>query len=463
MAKKSYAVDMCHGPLTGQIIRFVIPLMISGILQLCFHSADLVVIGRLASHRALAAVGATVSLSALLINVFIGLSIGTNVLVARALGEKNRRKVFNAVHTAVMTGIAGGVLLAVIGVAFSRPLLKMMGTPADILDMSALYMDICFAGMPLMMVYNFGSAVLRAMGDTTRPFYFLLTGGVVNVLLNLFFVLVFKWDVAGVATATVIAQGVSAVLVIGVLCRMRGSCRLFLKRLQLEKKSLKEMMKIGIPAGFQASCFSLSNILIQSSINTFGSAAIAGQTAAGSWENISYITVNAIGTAAVSFVGQNLGGKKFDRIRRTNMICITMACICAVVISAFLLICGRSLISVFNTDPEVLEYGVRRFVIVVPLLFVCGLMEVITGTLRGLGHSLSPSVMTVFCVCVLRVIWIFTIFRVHPTLEMLLLSYPVTWIINTAGLIYLLRYVMKKVTAPEDELRKIHPADMIRR
>lgn len=445
-SKKSYAVDMCHGPLTGQIIRFVIPLMISGILQLCFHSADLIVIGRLASHRALAAVGATVSLSALLINIFIGLSIGTNVLVARYLGEKNRRGIFNAVHTAVMTGILGGVLLAVIGVVFSRMMLKAMGTPEDILDMSTLYMDICFAGMPLMLVYNFGSAVLRAMGDTTRPFYFLLIGGVVNVLLNLFFVIVLKWDVAGVATATVISQGVSAVMVLNVLRNMRGPCRFFWKRLKLEKHSLKETMRIGIPAGFQASCFSMSNILIQSSINSFGSAAIAGMTAAGSWENISYIVANAIGTAAVSFVGQNLGGKKLDRIRRTNTICIVMGCICSLVISACLLIFSRWLLSVFNTDPEVLDFGVMRFRIIVPLLFICALMEVITGTLRGLGHSLSPSLMTVFCVCVLRVIWIFTVFRSYPTLEILLASYPITWIINTAGLIFLLKYVMKKIT-----------------
>ena len=444
-SKKSYAVDMCHGPLTGQIIRFVIPLMISGVLQLCFHSADLIVIGRLASHRALAAVGATVSLSALLINIFIGLSIGTNVLAARYLGEHKRRKVFLAVHTAVMTGIIGGIILAVIGIVFAKPMLRMMDTPGDILDMSTLYMQICFGGMPMLMLYNFGSAVLRAMGDTTRPFYFLLIGGVINVLLNLFFVIVFKWDVAGVATATVISQGVSALLVLYVLCRMRGSCRVFLKRLSIDRNSLKEMMWIGIPAGFQASCFSLSNILIQSSINTFGSAAIAGMTAAGSWENLSYIAVNAIGMAAVSFVGQNLGGRKFDRIRRANMICIVMACICSLVISAALLIFGRELLSVFNNDHEVLHYGVLRFRIVVPLLFVCSLMEVVTGTLRGLGHSVAPSVITVFCVCVLRVIWIFTVFRWYPTMEILLASYPLTWLINAGGLILLQRHVLKKV------------------
>ena len=261
--KKSFEIDMCHGPLWSQIIRFVIPLIISGLLQLGFHSADLIVIGRFASHRALAAVGATASLTMLLVNIFIGLSIGTNVLVARYLGKNSRKDISRTVHTAILTSLGGGTILAVVGIILAKPLLLLMGTPEDILAMSVLYMRVYFAGMPLLMLYNFGSAILRAMGDTTRPFYFLLFGGVINVLLNLFFVLIFHWDVAGVAVATAISQGISGWMILQVLQKMRGPCRFKWQNLRFKWKNMRELLWIGLPAGFQSSCFSTEISLLQ--------------------------------------------------------------------------------------------------------------------------------------------------------------------------------------------------------
>ena len=446
-SNKTYQVDMCRGPLLAQIIRFVIPLIVSGILQMMFHSADLIVVGRLASHKALAAVGATGSLTMLLINIFIGLSVGTNVLVARYLGAQNRKDISRTVHTAILTSLGGGAILACVGIFFAKPMLQMMGTPEDILDMSALYMLIYFAGMPAVMLYNFGSAILRAMGDTTRPFYFLLFSGIVNVLLNLFFVIVFHWDVAGVALATVISQAISGILVLRVLHSMRGPCRFKWQNLRFKWKNMRELLWIGLPAGFQASCFSLSNILIQSSINTFGSTAIAGFTAGGTLEMLSYVSQAAIGQAVVSFVGQNFGAKNFKRIKTSIFICMCLVVGCAITISSTLLIFSKELLSIFNTDPDVISFGVNRFWCTLPLLFVCGLMEVLTGGLRGMGYSAAPTSITLFFICVMRVIWLYTVFRWFHSLEVLMISYPVTWILNTIGIGLLLKRVYRKEKA----------------
>ncbi|MBE6358863.1 MAG: MATE family efflux transporter [Lentisphaerae bacterium] len=442
--KQSYQVDMCHGPLLWQIIRFTIPLIISGVLQMLFHSADLIVIGQLTSEKALAAVGATGSLTMLLINIFIGLSIGTNVLVARYLGKNSRKDTSRTVHTAIMTSLFGGAFLAAAGITLAKPMLKLMGTPEDILDMSALYMWVYFGGMPAVMLYNFGSAVLRAMGDTTRPFYFLLFSGIINVLLNLFFVIVFHWDVAGVAAATVISQAIAGVLVLRVLYKMRGPCRFKWQNLRFKWKNMRELLWIGVPAGFQASCFSLSNILIQSALNTFGSAAIAGLTAGGTLEMLSYVAQGAIGQTVVSFVGQNHGAKNFDRMKKSIIICVGFAACCALVVETTLLTFSRPLLSVFNTNPEVIAFGVRRLWCTLPLLFICSSMDVMTGALRGMGHSVAPTGITLTCICALRVVWLYTVFAWYPTLEVVLLSYPVTWVLNAAGVGILLVVTFRK-------------------
>jgi len=305
-------------------------------------------------------------------------------------------------------------------------------------------MWIFFGGMPMVMLYNFGSAVLRAMGDTTRPFYFLLVAGIINVLFNLFFVIVCHWDVAGVATATIISQGIAGILVLRVLYKMRGPCRFKWQNLRFKWKNMRELLWIGLPAGFQASCFSLSNILIQSSINKFGSVAIAGVTAGGTLEMLSFVSHAAIGQAVVSFVGQNYGAKNFDRVKRSVTICNTLVTLWAVTVSIILLTCGRSMLAIFNTDPEVIDIGMRRFYCTLPLLFVCAVMETLTGALRGMGHSVSPTIFTLFCVCVLRVVWLYTVFLWYPTLETILISYPVTWVINTAGILWLYCRVLRK-------------------
>lgn len=450
---RRYQIDMCRGPLLPQIITFAVPLVISGVLQLLFNAADLIVVGRFASHRALAAVGVTGPLTHLIINIFIGLSIGTNVLVARHLGEKDRKRTSRTTHTAVMISLTGGILLAVIGILLARPMLQWMDTPENILDMATLYMMIYFGGMPLIMLYNFGSAVLRAMGDTKRPFYFLVIAGIINVILNLFFVLWFHWDVAGVATATVVSQAVAAVLVLRVLINLRDPCRVKLSNLRIEWKSLRAMMWIGIPAGFQASCFSLSNLLIQSAINSFGSEAVAGFTAAITWEVIGFVTAAAIGQTVLSFVGQNSGGKQYKRMRLSIRYCVILSVVVLFALSVLLMAFPRPLLECFNKEPAVVDWGVLRYQICMPLFFFCGLMEVLTSALRGMGKSVMPTVITIFCVCVLRVVYVSTLWKCYPTMEMLLLSYPVTWMLNAVALWIYLEKVLKKIPREDTENR----------
>lgn len=426
-----YQMDMCRGPLLRQIVVFAVPLVVSGILQLLFNAADLFVVGRFsASHRALAAVGATGPMTHVLINLFIGLSVGANVLVANYLGENDRKGTSRTAHTAVLISLLGGALLAAAGVTVARPVLALVGTPADILDQSALYMRIFFAGMPLIMLYNFGSAVLRAMGDTRRPFYFLVVAGIINVALNLLFVIVWHWDVAGVAAATVLSQGVAALLVLRVLVNLRTPCRVKLGNLRIEWKSLRAMMWIGVPAGFQASCYSFSNIIMQVALNTFGSAAVAGFTAAGTWEIIGYVSAGAIGQTALTFAGQNCGGGQYARLRRSMRHCLWLAGGTLFLVGMILLIFARPFTAFFNDAPEVVAAGAERLRITMPAFFVCGVAEVLTSTLRGLGKSVIPMFITVLCVCVVRIVYILTLWRIFPTLGMLILTFPATWTLN---------------------------------
>lgn len=445
-----YQMDMCRGPLLRQTLVFAFPLIVSGMLQLLFNAADLIVVGRFASHQALAAVGATGALTHLIINIFIGMSIGANVLVAQNLGEQNRKDTSRTTHTAIMISLVGGTLLAAIGIVLAKPMLRWMDTPPDVLEQATLYMRIYFAGMPLIMLYNFGSAILRALGDTRRPFFFLIISGIINVVLNLFFVLVFHWDVAGVATATVLSQGVAAILILRVLMQLRTACRVKLKTLRIEWKSLRAMMWIGVPAGFQASCFSLSNLVIQSSINLFGSETVAGFTAALTWEVIGFVTAGAIGQTVVSFVGQNTGGKQYHRLRRSIRYCLGLCIGALLVISAVLIVFAEPLLALFNTDPDVIYYGKMRFYISMPLFFTCGMMEVYTSALRGMGRSVIPAAITIFTVCISRIIYITTLWKLFPTLEMLLVLYPATWTLNAVIMAIYLKIVLKKL--PDEDI-----------
>ena len=430
MRRSSFEIDMTNGPLLGKIVRFAIPLALSGILQLLFNAADIIVAGRFAGSQALAAVGSTSALINLIVNLFIGLSIGVNVLVARYYGAGQRKDLHETVHTAVLISVLSGLVLIVVGVALSKPLLQVMGTPSDVIDQAVLYMRIYFVGMPVMMLYNFGAAILRAVGDTQRPLYFLLLAGVVNVFLNLFFVIVVHMGVAGVAIATVISQCISAGLVLQCLVRSDTIYRVELKQLRIYKDKLLQMTKIGVPAGIQGATFSISNVLIQSSINSFGSLAMAGSTAASNIEGFVFTAMDSFTQASLSFTGQNYGAKKFHRITKVLWYNIFLVIVVGLVLGIGAYLAGRPLLGIYSTDPEVIDYGMERMLIVCTPYFTCGIMNVLVGAMRGLGSSLTPMVVSIFGVCVLRVIWIYTVFAAAPSMLMLFVSYPVTWVVT---------------------------------
>ncbi len=425
--KNQYEMDMCNGPLFGKILMFSLPLMLSGVLQLLFNAADIVVVGRFAGSEALAAVGSTSSLINLLVNVFMGLSIGANVMVARYYGAGLKKDLDEMIHTAILTSVVSGIVLVFVGILFAKPALSLMGTPDDVINHSVLYMRIYFCGMPVTMLYNFGSAILRAIGDTKRPLYYLLLAGIINVVLNLFFVIVFYMGVAGVALATVISQVVSATLVVRCLILNDGIVRLDLKRLCIKKDKLFKMVQIGIPAGLQGSMFSISNVLIQSSVNSFGSIAMAGNTAGQNLEGFAYTAMNALHQSAVSFTGQNYGASKYKRIGIITLICLGSVFVVGVVLSMGIYVLSPWLLQLYSTDPEVIQYGINRLAVICTTYFMCGMMDVMVGVLRGMGYSIAPMIVSVTGVCAIRVLWIYTVFARFRSLKTLYISYPVTW------------------------------------
>lgn len=431
--KKSYEMDMCSGHILKKILIFSIPLMLSGVLQLLFNAADVIVVGRFAGSSSLAAVGSTTSLINLLINIFIGLSVGANVVVARAYGGKRDRDVSESVHTAIALSLVSGVLLIVMGLAFSRILLEMMGTPDDVLDKAALYMRIYFAGMPVVMLYNFGSAILRAVGDTRRPLYYLSAAGVVNVALNLFFVICLHMDVAGVALATVISQAISAFLVLRALGKSEGGLKLELKKLKIHKNKMFQIFKIGLPAGMQGAIFSISNVLIQSSVNSFGSVAMAGNAASANIEGFVYNAMNAVYQTNLSFTSQNMGGKKYTRITKIMFTCLGTVTAVGMLLVFGAYAFGEDLLRIYSTDPEVIRFGMLRMSIIATTYFTCGWMDTMVGSLRGIGYSVLPMIVSLTGACGLRILWIFTIFSQQRTLTSLYVSYPVSWIITASA------------------------------
>lgn len=430
MNKKSYEMNMCEGPLFTKIVIYSIPLMLSGILQLLFNAADTIVVGRFAGSQALAAVGSTASLVNLLTNVFMGLSIGANVLIARNYGAGKEKETSLAVHTSILLSIVCGVILMGIGVVAARPLLTFMGSPEDVIDLSVLYIRIYFAGMPVILLYNFGSAILRAVGDTKRPLYYLSFAGVINVVLNLIFVIVFKMSVAGVALATIISQAVSAYLIVRCLMKMDGMCKLHLDKLTIHVPTMKTIIRLGLPAGMQGSIFSISNVLIQSSINSFGSVVMAGNAAASNVEGFTYIAMNAFYQTALTFTSQNMGQQKFDRIKKVQLICIGMVAAVGIALGGGSYLFGNILLRFYSTEAEVIQYGMLRMSIICVFYFLCGMMDVMVGGLRGLGYSVMPMIVSLLGACGLRILWIFTIFANHKTLETLYVSYPITWTIT---------------------------------
>ncbi len=441
--KRSYEIDMCSGPLLGKILRFSVPLIFSGVLQLMFNAADIIVVGRFTGRHALAAVGSTSALINLLVNLFIGISVGANVMAARYYGSKSEKEMHQTVHTAIFTAALGGVIMIFVGIALAKPVLSLMGTPDDVLSHAVLYMRIYFVGMPAFMIYNFGAAILRAVGDTKRPLYFLTIAGIVNVFFNLFFVIVFKMGVAGVAIATVISQCISAVLVVRCLVRTDGMYRLELKQVHMHRDKMAAMLKIGLPAGFQGVVFNISNVLVQSSVNSLGSVAIAGNTAANNIEGFIYTATNSIYQTSLSFTSQNMGARQYKRVDRILLECLMIVTVLGVVLGNGAYILGHQLVGIYSSDAEVIAYGVARLGIVSVSYALCGIMDVFAGSMRGIGCSVLPMVVSLTGACLFRVIWIFTAFRAIHTPFILYISYPISWIL-TASMHAVCYMVMRK-------------------
>ena len=429
-ARISYRMDMTEGPLTTKIIKFTIPVMLSGILQLLFNTADVIVVGRFTGKTALAAVGSTGSLINLLVSLFMGLSIGTNVLVARYQGARDDKSVSETVHTSIALGVIGGLILLIIGIAATRPLLEMMATPEDVIDQSTIYMRILFLGMPLNLILNFGAAVLRAIGDTKRPLYYLTIAGIINLFLNIFLVTVFSLGVAGVAIATVISEGVSCALILLCLKHETGAIKLYLNKIRINPEKCIDIMKIGLPAGLQGCIFSISNVLIQSSVNSFGSTVMAGNTAASNIEGFVYVSMNSLHQTCISFTSQNFGAGNFKRIKMVLINCLVIVAITGLLLGNSAYFFGKYLLSAYNNEPEVISYGLIRLSIISTMYFLCGLMDVMVGAMRGIGYSILPMIVSLIGACGLRIVWIYTVFVQFRTLDILFISYPVTWTIT---------------------------------
>ncbi len=447
MSKRN--IDMVNGPLFKNVITYTIPIILTGVLQLLFNAADLIVVGRFCGSVSVAAVGATGAITNLIVNLFVGLSVGTGVTVAQGLGAGDSNKVHRAVHTAIPTALVGGIVLTFVGVLFSETFLHWMGTPDDVLPLSALYMKIYFAGIIFMMIYNFCAAILRAAGDTKSPLIFLTIAGVINVGLNVFFVTVIDLNVAGVALATTISQGVSATLVIVALIRRNDACQLHISQLKIYKNELYQILKVGLPAGIQGSLFSASNVIIQSSINSFGSAVMSGNAAALNIEGFMYIVLNAFHQSALNFTGQNIGAGKYKRAKKVFIMCLACVLVIGLALSLCLYFLGPKLLSIYITDSaEAITWGMVRMSCLFLPYCLLGLMDVSGGALRGMGVSFVPMVISVVGVCGFRIAWIYTIFRIPEfhTLECLYLSYTISWAITFVAqtIAYFITYNKKK-------------------
>ena len=423
--------DMLHGPLLGNIIAYTVPIILTSLLQLLFNAADLVVVGRFCGSLSVGAIGATGALTNLIVNLFIGMSVGAGVAVAHARGGREDEAVHRTVHTALPVALLGGVILTIVGVTCSEMLLRMMDTPENILPLSATYMRIYFGGITFMMVYNFCASILRAVGDTKSPLIFLTIAGVINVVLNVFFVTVLHMNVAGVALATTISQGFSAVAMVIVLMRRTDACKLEWRKMRFYKAQLLKIVRIGLPAGLQGSLFSISNVLIQSSVNSFGDVFMSGNAAAGNLEGFVYVGMNAFHQTAVNFVGQNVGAHQFKRVKKILSISLACSAVVGLFMGTAVRLFGPQLLSIYITDSqEAIGYGLIRLTYICQLYFLCGLMDVSTGALRGMGASLLPMLISVLGVCGFRVLWIATVFRTYHTPECLYLSYAVSWVIT---------------------------------
>lgn len=433
--EKRLRQDLCSGPFLPKIIAYTLPIVLTSVLQLLFNAADLVVVGQFEGNDDLGAVGATGSLINLLVSLFTGLSIGAGVCVAQGIGAKDDDRVSRAVHTAIPAAFFGGAVLTVVGVTLSPWLLSLMDTPDKVIDLAALYMRIYFGGIIPVLLYNFGAAILRSAGDTKSPLIYLSIAGVVNVVLNLFFVAVCRMSVAGVALATVLSQTLSCVLVLRELMRRTDGCRLILKNLRIDPASLKRIVSIGLPAGIQGSVFSISNVLIQSSINSFGEAALSGSTAASNIEGFVYMGMNAFQQTATTFVGQNAGARRYDNVGKVAGLCLACVTVAGVVLGCGCFLLAPQLLPIYLKEGGIaVQHGITRMQYVCFPYFLCGVMDVFSGLLRGMGSSAVPMAISLLGACGLRILWIGTVFRARPTLDTLFLCYPVSWAVTILAL-----------------------------
>ena len=446
--KEKKKIDMINGPLVGGIIRFSLPIMATGILQHFYNAADIMVVGKFAGDIAQGAVSSTGALISVITNACIGLSVGGNVVVARMLGAKNQKGVHRAVHTAIALSLICGVAAALIGFFFAEYFLTLMACPPEMIGLSTLYVKLFILGAPVSMIYNFGSAILRASGDTKRPLIFLASSGLVNVGLNLVFVILFNMSVAGVAIATVISQFISAFLVITVLVREKSDIKLTLTKIRLHKNELRSIVRVGVPSSIQSVLFSLSNVIIQSSYNSFGEVAVSGVGVGCNIEGFVYLTMNAVYQAALTFVSQNYGAGNYKRLNKIMVRCIIITSVVGLFIGWLTIIFGQQLSGLYTNSQEVIDYAMERVVIISSTHFICGIMEVASAMLRGIDHSMFPLIVSVIGACGFRIAWIFTVFQWYRSLTTLYISYPITWILTTVtmfiGYAYFYRKMMKQ-------------------
>lgn len=443
--KNKYEIDMCNGTIMDKLISFSLPLMLSGILQLMFNAVDIIVVGRFSGSQALAAVGSTSALINVFTNLFIGISLGANVLTARFYAAGREKEVSETVHTAITLALVSGIVMALVGLVFSKGALALMGTPDDVIGLSALYMRIYFLGMPFFMLYNYGAAILRAVGDTKRPLLFLMIAGVINACLNMVLVIVFKLGVAGVAIATVISQMISCVLVLRCLCRSESSYRLRFSELGMKGYYLKQIFSVGIPAGIQSTVINFSNVLLQSSVNSFGSTAMAGYTAANNLLGFLYVSVNSITQACMSFTSQNYGVGKLKRMDRVLADCMILSVVVAVVLGCICYGFGPEILQIYTEDAEVIACSMEILAYTTITCFLCGWMDLFPGALRGMGYSAVPMVLSVIGTVGTRVVWIFGIFPYHRSLAILFISYPASWIITIVLQVICFYFVRRRV------------------
>lgn len=443
--KSKYEIDMCNGTIMDKLVSFAIPLMLSGILQLMFNAVDIVVVGRFSGSEALAAVGSTTALINVFVNLFIGISLGANVLAARFYAAGKDKEVSEIVHTAICLALISGIIMAFAGLALARTALALMGTPGDVISLSTLYMRIYFVGMPFFMLYNYGAAILRAIGDTKRPLVYLVVSGVINACLNLVLVILFDMGVAGVGIATVISQMISSVLVLRCLWKSEGSYQFRLSRLTVKKEYLRQIFQIGVPAGIQSTVINFSNVLLQSSVNSFGSTAMAGYTAANNIFGFLYAAVNSVTQACMSFTSQNYGAGKWKRMDKILIECMILSVTVTLLLGGGAYLFGPELLGIYTSDPRVVSCGMEILLYTTVTYFLCGLMDLFPGAMRGMGYSMVPMILSIVGTVGLRVVWIFFVFPRYRALDVLFISYPASWIITILMQVVCFWFVRKKV------------------